>query len=276
MDMRPSLSLAVLLLLTGCLANNSLGTQTNAQININRLQQVSIGMTQEEVFQIMRYPAIEENVDYNDLCFDIWFYVTRVTVLDQSKLMPRNLTPLIFKDGILVAKGYDYYNYLLNEQKGYEKYPSRRSDTQENEPLEEALKTPAASTAAPQKQQQKKTPTKAPQTPKTPQKQNQNSPSSSHPQKQSQQQVAPEQGAPLQPVSPTPVQPPPPAQPQAGQQSPQVSMSSKPQPSKKHPEANPEESTPQKPEDQDKKGLKWSEEDKRMQEQSQEQNFDYW
>ncbi len=115
--MRKSLFYASLLCLSGCLANQGLGTGSAAQINIYKMSQICLGMSEEQVFQIMRYPEIDEQIELSDACYDIWFYITRTTALGQSELMPHNLTPLIFKDGVLVARGYDYYNRLRAKQK---------------------------------------------------------------------------------------------------------------------------------------------------------------
>lgn len=105
-----------LFLFSGCMANQGLSTGTAAQVNIYRLSEICLGMSEEQVFQIMRYPTRNEQIDLQEGCYDIWFYITRSTVLDQRELKPHNLTPLIFKDGVLVGKGYDYYNHLLKKQ----------------------------------------------------------------------------------------------------------------------------------------------------------------
>lgn len=115
--------LFLLLPLAGCLPNNGLGSGSAAQINIYRLHQICLGMSEEEVFQIMHYPEIDEQIFVKDACYDIWFYVTRTTALGQTGLRPHNLTPLIFKDGVLIEKGYDYYLYLRKQAKKEESQP---------------------------------------------------------------------------------------------------------------------------------------------------------
>ncbi len=114
--------LALLSATSGCLYNNTLGTNTEATRNVYKIKDLQIGMHEEEVFRIMSYPNSEEQIVVGDGCYDVWFYVTRGTVLDQGRLQPRNLTPLIFKDGIFLGVGYDYYNWLV--ERSAEEKPS--------------------------------------------------------------------------------------------------------------------------------------------------------
>jgi hypothetical protein len=137
-----------LLLCTGCLYDNTLGTESSAQVNVYNLQQLQIGMNEEEVFQIMKFPTRDEQIILEDGCYDIWFYITRGTALDQPKPLHRNLTPLIFKDGIYVGKGYDRYQKLRNTHVTQEKTKAREQRTipeLENIPLEKTLTPPDSS-----------------------------------------------------------------------------------------------------------------------------------
>jgi hypothetical protein len=105
------------LLFNGCLSNNTLMTTTNALINIDKISQLRFGMTQEEVYQIMRYPSKEDQLVVDADCYDIWFYVTKGSILDQKAMVARNFTPLIFKDGIFIGKGCEYYSELVRRSK---------------------------------------------------------------------------------------------------------------------------------------------------------------
>ena len=52
-------------------------------------------------------------------------------------MVPQNLTPLTFKNGVLVGKGYDYYNYLvLQEDQRYD-CPRNHLKDQPKENLED-------------------------------------------------------------------------------------------------------------------------------------------
>ncbi len=238
--------LALFLLSTGCIGNNSLITSSDATNNVYRMREICLGMSEEEVFQIMHYPAINEQIVYEELCYDVWFYVTRMTILGQTKPVARNLTPLIFKEGILVAKGYDYYNHLLDQKEGHKRYPSRRSRSnqdreneqiekarirfekkqkqeRENEALEKALDAPPGSKkkqVAPQTQTKPTTtkPLQPMRTPKAPAKKEKPVQKVKKPKTEEPQAGVPQGGAgPLQPRPATPVQPSAPAQPQATQ-----------------------------------------------------------
>ena len=104
-----------------------------AHDNVDKISQLQIGMTQEEVYQIMRYPASEDQVTTHDGCYDIWFYITKSNILDQNRPAARNLTPLIFKDGIFIGMGRQYYNKLVQKMEPPQLAPAetraKRNDT---------------------------------------------------------------------------------------------------------------------------------------------------
>lgn len=114
---RPYLLIAITLLIHGCVANDTLGTDAAAQINIQHLSRLNIGMHQPEVLCIMRKPYKQEAFEFDGATFDVWFYVTKPTVLGQKRKVPANLTPLTFKNGELIGWGFSYYKYLLKRQK---------------------------------------------------------------------------------------------------------------------------------------------------------------
>lgn len=243
------------------MANRSLSTESAAQINVYHLKQICIGMTQEEVFQIMNYPQIDEQVVHEQICYDVWFYVTRTTVLGQSELVPRNLTPLIFKEGILVAKGYDYYNRLFEEdaEPSGGRKPSRDL---EDIQIEKALRGRQKPQQLPQ--EQNVPPGQQPMQKQTP------------PPQEKQPEQPP--GAPLQPLPAKPQQPPPPAQPKTpNRQSAMCSRpSSSPSDKKSDPVKNPAPPETESGDETQEKDFDWNEKDQRMIEQGDEQNFDYW
>ncbi|MBU6382929.1 MAG: DUF3192 domain-containing protein [Verrucomicrobia bacterium] len=100
----------------GCLASNALQYEAMSETNQYRLMRIREGMSEREVLQIMRAPYNYETFDVEGDIYDIWFYVTRTTVLDQTRMVPQNLTPLAFRNGILVGRGYQWYYYALNAQ----------------------------------------------------------------------------------------------------------------------------------------------------------------
>lgn len=151
--------------LTGCVANNSLSSSSQATVNVYNLSKISLGMKKGDVLQVMRHPYSQETFQLGDHCYEIWFYVTRETGLGQSRMVPQNLTPLTFKDGTLVGWGFDYYNYLVKkekeEQSGSRPAPVKEKPAEEDRGLERALQAPKQSmsaTQAPPKQKKDSSP----------------------------------------------------------------------------------------------------------------------
>lgn len=112
-----------LLLLTGCMANDSLRTMSMSQDNVWNLSRLSIGMDESEVLQIMHYPYKKQVIENHGVTYHIWFYVTRPSGLPQSRLVRQNLTPLTFESGVLQGWGFAYYDYILKPQEVSQEKP---------------------------------------------------------------------------------------------------------------------------------------------------------
>lgn len=273
--MRPhrwlSFSLAASLL-AGCMANQGLGTQAWSENNTYNLWRISKGMDQAVVLQIMHKPFRYETFEVDQDVYDVWFYITRPTVLGQSRMVPQNLTPLTFRNGVLIDIGYVYYNYLLKEEKARAKtaknLPVKTEEEatppEEDQNLEKALETPPDSSQKP--------------APKSP-----NQPASQPPANQKPQPARPAQPAspssqPQTPAKPSPGKPsssPPnqlpgraPSNPSSGKTG-AVSMAKSP----KKPDAAPQAPSS---DEEESEGPVWTEEDERMEEDESEQNFDFW
>jgi outer membrane protein assembly factor BamE (lipoprotein component of BamABCDE complex) len=143
------------LIFSGCLSNNVLMSKSIAHNNLDKISQLEIGMTQNEVYQIMRSPANEDQVITGEGCYDIWFYITRSNALDPCHLVSRGLTPLVFKDGVFVGVGRQYYSQLVQKSKEPQlepATPTKEEEERENIELEKTLmpskKLPATSTPA--------------------------------------------------------------------------------------------------------------------------------
>lgn len=242
----------------------SLQTETMAENNMSNLSRVRVGMEEDEVRRLMHAPYSEEQFSQGEDCFDVWMYVTRVTALGQSRMVPQNLTPLIFRNGILVGWGFGYYRYVKDreipvtsgqqeedrtEDRGIEKALKGAKGGAKESPGDakhypqvilplETKKNPQAPVVAPAKKN-------APQKSKKSAKKDAYGPQPLHPAKQ-----------PKEPKQPSVQKPPPPLQ----------AMSTKP----KKTEENPPEDTPKKA----KPYLE--EEDEEMIEEADEQNFDFW
>jgi len=136
-----------LLCLASCMASNGLGSLAVSDKNVYHLAQVRKGMTEREVFFVMRQPYECETFFIDEDVYDVWFYVTKPTGLGQTRMVPQNLTPLTFKNGILIAKGYDYYRYLQKEEARIERNAQAPLEEEtpkelEDKALEKALEAP--------------------------------------------------------------------------------------------------------------------------------------
>ena len=146
----------------GCVGNSSLGTSAIAQRNIENMARLSIGMTESQVFRIMRKPYRNEAIQIEDNSYEVWFYITKPTVLTQTEMAHINLTPLTFKNGTLRSLGYDYYNSITRKE-SFETKEEKPVEI-ENHELEKALqapqkqKTPVAPEKSPAVQPQPKQP----------------------------------------------------------------------------------------------------------------------
>lgn len=132
--------------LTGCLCNNALQYEAVSSNNLYHIARLQKGMSEKQVLYIMKKPYKYESYAFNDDVYDIWFYVTNTTVLGQSRMVPQNLTPLTFKNGILVGTGYYWYYYAMREQALEQakaeqpvKEPPTKKHPNESKRIEEAL-----------------------------------------------------------------------------------------------------------------------------------------
>lgn len=267
---RPYILLLATLLLHGCIANDTLGTDAAAQINIQHLSRLNLGMHQPEVLCIMRKPYSQQTFEFDGATFDVWFYVTKPTVLGQSRMVPANLTPLTFKNGELIGWGFSYYNYLLKRQRAAEKMLQNVSPTfqqavepKEDIELEKSLKNLPKTQQNQTGPQQPKPPQQGPSQPTQP---------SKKPPQPAHGKSGPNQPAGQPPGQQTPNWGPidrsqPQAPPQQGSSGKTVSMSAKPKANEKTPSQS--KTTPPPKE----KEPLLDEEDRKMLEEESEQNF---
>src|SRR6516225_2061475 len=130
------ITLSLMTLLSSCVTNTVLGDAHAAENSVNRLSRVSLRMDQEAVLQIMHAPYDKEVFRVGNDQYDVWFYITTITVLDQSRMVPKNLTPLTFRNRRLVGVGYDYYNWLKRRDRMSQQSVSEEGEALENEGLE--------------------------------------------------------------------------------------------------------------------------------------------
>lgn len=102
--------------LASCVSNNALQYEAVSSNNVSHMARVRQGMSEKQVLYIMHKPYKYETFEVEDDIYDVWFYVTKTTGLDQSRMVPQNLTPLTFKNGVLVGTGYYWYYFAMREQ----------------------------------------------------------------------------------------------------------------------------------------------------------------
>lgn len=149
------------ILLGGCLQSSGLSTLMMSDTNVSNLSRVSVGMEEAEVMQIMHCPYKEETVTVKNDQYDTWFYVTSPTILGQTRMVHANLTPLTFKNDVLVSVGWNYYQWVQEQKRmvgqqqqppAEEEAPPHEEETKpadENEGLEKALEAPPTEEPAP-------------------------------------------------------------------------------------------------------------------------------
>ncbi len=143
----------------GCMASNSLEYEAVSENNLYHIAKIRKGMSEGQAIQIMGKPYDYESFQVDDDIYDVWFYVTRTTGLDQTRMVPQNLTPLTFKNGILVGTGYYWYYFAMRESSNAEArengLPEEKTSTPrgdgEDLNLEKALKAPNQTPAPPAK-----------------------------------------------------------------------------------------------------------------------------
>ena len=290
--------------LSGCIANNTLADAAISETSVNRLSRVYLRMNQEEVLQIMHAPYERESYRVGEDRYDVWFYITTVTVLGQSRMVPKNLTPLTFRNRQLVGVGYDYYHWVQRKDKS-PSVPTLKEEI-ENKGLERELEKTLVpgGTTAPQQTQPSNSPSNknlptpsqpsspppankpmSPQSPNSPNKippapaQQKTAPTPQQTPPKTPQPSAPQNNKPISPSqTPSPpssdlkLGPPPykePVNPKSQDSTPHASMSKAPEKP-----IEPPPPAPEKPETKNKP--EWDEKDEEMNEDAMDQGFDFW
>ena len=295
---------------TGCIGNDSLGSSTSAQKNIENLARISLGMTEAQVFQIMRQPHRSETFEIEGDRYEVWFYVTRLLIMEQKEATPVNLTPLVFKNGVLEGKGYNHYHKVLKQEAIAE--TDKGAPPKEDYDLEKALTPPPGSKPAqptkpvpaptqpaksPAQTKPQSKPAAKPKQPapnsKQPNQPSQTTPSANQPAKQpfplSQPGTEPanptqpgaQPGTPAQPHAtqpPAPVQPGSSNKPASSSQS-NVTMSRPTTPSDETPKTEDKPKKPSKAQESqtnNKKNVPLTEEDEKVLQEERQEDFDFW
>jgi len=135
---------SLLVLAAGCMQSDGLSTLAQSEVNISNLSRICLGMDESEVLRIMHCPYCEDYVQLKDDQYDVWFYITNPTAMAQTRMVHFNLTPLTFKNEILVGTGWNYYRWLKEQEKMPAAAPPKLKETEEEKPLEKVLETSMA------------------------------------------------------------------------------------------------------------------------------------
>ncbi len=104
----PWLSLLVVLVVAASGCGGGMQTQWPQKNIFNeyfRQQEIKLGMSRTEVESIMGPPQVQEEADYQQGHFVLYFYRTHNMDYPESDTVRGGFTPLIFKDNVLVGKG---------------------------------------------------------------------------------------------------------------------------------------------------------------------------
>lgn len=131
--MRLAYLLTITTLLSGCAKHSLMKSGTEAEYNRYYIAKLRIGMTEDEVWDMMGrpYKIIKRSADGE--MHDVWYYVTKGKILGQTKVLARNLTPLVFRDRILKGWGRRYYNYVFDVDNARALYESREKQRYTND-----------------------------------------------------------------------------------------------------------------------------------------------
>jgi len=125
------IKIAILLCFLSSCSRSPVVSGVRAEENKYNMAFIKIGMSQSKVYNIMGCPQDVETLNINEECYVVWFYLTKRFGLGQTRLLPQNLTPIVFKNEYLVGWGNEYYKYLLNieNEKGKRKSEFRQEYT---------------------------------------------------------------------------------------------------------------------------------------------------
>ena len=117
--------LMLAIMLMNC-SNSPMVTSRDAEKNKIDMMQLKIGMSQKDVREIMGNPYKTKEEVIGGESYQVWFYLTKGTMLGQTELVDENFTPIVFKDEIVIGWGYHYYDYLRDVNNIRAKYADEK------------------------------------------------------------------------------------------------------------------------------------------------------
>ena len=111
--MRLTILLTVILFYLGCAGSPGV-TGMESMKNREKMLELQIGMTKEQVKALMGQPYKTEAYQDEGGVLEFWLYMTEAVTIDNRQLSDENFTPFAFRDGVLVGWGRNYYESALN------------------------------------------------------------------------------------------------------------------------------------------------------------------
>lgn len=106
-----SIIFLIIISLIGC-AGSPVSRREEAHSNRSKLVNLKIGMTKNEVINLMGKPSKTEAYEIQGKNFEFWLYLTEYEWLEYSTPRPE-YTPLAFEGGFLKGWGRNYYDQAL-------------------------------------------------------------------------------------------------------------------------------------------------------------------
>lgn len=147
----------IVFLFHSCATSDALKTSSVGERNVNNLYRVQMGMGEKQVLRIMRDPYHSESFQVGEDRYDVLFYVTEMTAMNQTRMVPLNLTPLTFKNQILVGQGYNYYYWLKKQSIPKKTVPQTAPKLEENS-IKPAIEEAVSMSSPPKKGDQEPPP----------------------------------------------------------------------------------------------------------------------
>ena len=143
------LSLASFFLLSGCM-ERMMQEELAAEHNMINWQRLEIGMNENQVLNAMSFPDRKEFHVVDGREYAVWFYLTNTTKpVFVKKFSKKNYSPVVFRNGVLIGWGYDFYNYVFDvkqeKRKMEEENRMKYTDHPEEWPAKEHRIVPAPS-----------------------------------------------------------------------------------------------------------------------------------
>lgn len=123
------LFLFVFVILISC-STSLIKTGAISDQNIINISSLQVGMTQDQVLEIMGSPYKTEVKTFNNVNYEVWYYITEPTILGQTQLITRNFTPLVFVSNQLKGWGRNFYKFTFKiENENWKKELEKKQQT---------------------------------------------------------------------------------------------------------------------------------------------------